>query len=135
MTEFSKKIIQSILENNFISAKKYIDEALETKAISILLEEKKNIGLLITENQKKAQRHIHYIKNKVIGGKLVGKRLRRSAKKGYKIVNGKYVRMSPSEKLHRITGARKAKHKKFIHRARTQRNIKRALEKRKRLGY
>lgn len=73
------------------------------------------------------------IRMRVRGGK-VQRRKKFSAVKGYTIRRGKLIRMSPSEKLKRKIGARRAKIKRRAKKARMLIKRKRSLRKRKALG-
>ena len=73
------------------------------------------------------------IRVRIRGGK-VQRRKKLSAVKGFTIRGGKMVRMSPSEKMHRKLGARRAKIKRRAKLARSLIKRQRSLRKRKALG-
>lgn len=73
------------------------------------------------------------IRLRVRGGK-VQRRKKLSAVKGYTIRGGKVVRMTPSERLRRKRGAKRAKVKRRAKMARALIKRKRSLRKRKSLG-
>lgn len=71
--------------------------------------------------------------NRVRGGK-VQRRKKVAAKKGYKIQDGKVVKMKASEKLKRKRGAKKASRKRRAKKAQIQRATKKSLKRRKARG-
>lgn len=73
------------------------------------------------------------IRARVRGGKVQRRKVL-SAVKGYTIRGGRLVRISPSEKLRRKMGARRAKVKRRAKLARALIRRKRSLRKRKSLG-
>ena len=73
------------------------------------------------------------IRARVRGGKVQRRKVL-SAVKGYTIRGGKLVRISPSEKLRRKMGARRAKIKRRAKLARALIRRQRSLRKRKSLG-
>ena len=73
------------------------------------------------------------IRARVRGGKVQRRKVV-SAVKGYTIRGGKLIRMSPSEKLKRKIGARRAKVKRRAKMARALIKRKRSLRKRTSLG-
>ena len=73
------------------------------------------------------------IRARVRGGKVQRRKVL-SAVKGYTIRGGRLVRISPSEKLRRKMGARRAKVKRRAKLARALIKRKRSLRKRKSLG-
>ena len=73
------------------------------------------------------------VKVRIRGGK-VQRRKKVSAVKGFTLRGGKLVRMSPSEKIRRRMGARKAKVKRRAKLARSLIKRRRSLMKRKSMG-
>jgi hypothetical protein len=73
------------------------------------------------------------IRVRIRGGK-VQRRVKRSAVKGFTLRGGKLVRITPTEKLHRKMGARRAKIKRRAKLARSLIKRQRSLRRRKALG-
>ena len=73
------------------------------------------------------------VKVRIRGGK-VQRRRKVSAVKGFTLRGGRLIRMSPTEKIHRRMGARKAKIKRRAKLARSLMKRRRSLMKRKSMG-
>jgi len=69
---------------------------------------------------------------KVVRGGKVKRRLK--PKKGYKVQDGRYVKVSSQERLKRKKGARKAARKRRSKKGAIQRKTKRSMRKRKSIG-
>jgi hypothetical protein len=141
----SKKLVESILENNLAKANESLSESFVDILRDKLLEAKKIVAAKhgvaelsealqnASEETLEEAPRIKLIKARIRGGK-VERRVRKSAVKGMTLRGGKLVRMSASERRARMMGARKAKIKRRAKLARALQKRKRSMMKRKALG-
>ena len=141
----TKKIIESIILDDFNSANESLSESFVEILKDKLSEAKKIVAAkygvaelaealeLIDEANVTKMGRLKMIKARIRGGK-VQRRVKKSAVKGLTLRGGKLVRMSPSEKRARKIGARRGKIKRRAKLARALMKRKRSLMKRKALG-
>ena len=141
----TKKIIESIILDDFNSANESLSESFVEILKDKLSEAKKIVAAkygvaelaealeLIDEANVTKMGRLKMIKARIRGGK-VQRRVKKSAVKGLTLRGGKLVRMSPSEKRARKMGARRGKIKRRAKLARALMKRRRSLMKRKAMG-
>lgn len=141
----TKKIIESIILDDFNSANESLSESFVEILKDKLSEAKKIVAAKygvaelaealesIDEANVTKMGRLKMIKARIRGGK-VQRRVRKSAVPGLTLRGGKLVRMSPSEKRARKMGARRGKIKRRAKLARALMKRRRSLMKRKAMG-
>jgi len=141
----TKKIIESIILDDFNSANESLSESFVEILKDKLLEAKKIVAAKygvselaealesIDEANVTKMGRLKMIKARIRGGK-VQRRVKKSAVPGLTLRGGKLVRMSPSEKRARKMGARRGKIKRRAKLARALMKRRRSLMKRKAMG-
>lgn len=141
----TKKIIESIILDDFNSANESLSESFVEILKDKLSEAKKIVAAKygvaelaealesIDESNVTKMGRLKMIKARIRGGK-VQRRVKKSAVPGLTLRGGKLVRMSPSEKRARKMGARRGKIKRRAKLARALMKRRRSLMKRKAMG-
>lgn len=141
----TKKIIESIILDDFNSANENLSESFVEILKDKLSEAKKIVAAKygvaelaealesIDEANVTKMGRFEMIKARFRNGK-VQRRVKKSAVAGYTLRGGKLVRMSPSEKRARKMGARRGKIKRRAKLARALMKRRRSLMKRKAMG-
>jgi len=141
----TKKIIESIILDDFNSANESLSESFVEILKDKLSETKKIVAAKygvaelaealesIDEANVTKMGRLKMIKARIRGGK-VQRRVKKSAVPGLTLRGGKLVRMSPSEKRARKMGARRGKIKRRAKLARALMKRRRSLMKRKAMG-
>jgi hypothetical protein len=141
----TKKIIESIILDDFNSANESLSESFVEILKDKLSEAKKIVAAKygvaelaealesIDEANVTKMGRLKMIKARIRGGK-VQRRVKKSAVPGLTLRGGKLVRMSPSEKRARKMGARRGKIKRRAKLARALMKRRRSLMKRKAMG-
>lgn len=141
----TKKLIQSIILDDYNQANESLSESFVDILKDKLLEAKKIVAAKygvaelaealesIDEMNVTKMGRMKMIKARIRGGKIQ-RRVKRSAVAGLTLRGGKLVRMSPSEKIARKMGARRGKIKRRAKLARALMKRTRSLAKRKALG-
>lgn len=141
----TKKIIESIILDDFNSANENLSESFVEILKDKLSEAKKIVAAKygvaelaealesIDEANVTKMGRLKMIKARIRGGK-VQRRVKKSAVPGLTLRGGKLVRMSPSEKRARKMGARRGKIKRRAKLARALMKRRRSLMKRKAMG-
>lgn len=141
----TKKIIESIILDDFNSANETLSESFVEILKNKLSEAKKIVAAKygvaelaealesIDEANVTKMGRLKMIKARIRGGK-VQRRVKKSAVPGLTLRGGKLVRMSPSEKRARKMGARRGKIKRRAKLARALMKRRRSLMKRKAMG-
>ena len=141
----TKKIIESIILDDFNSANEGLSESFVEILKNKLSEAKKIVAAKygvaelaealesIDEANVTKMGRLKMIKARIRGGK-VQRRVKKSAVPGLTLRGGKLVRMSPSEKRARKMGARRGKIKRRAKLARALMKRRRSLMKRKAMG-
>ena len=141
----TKKIIESIILDDFNSANESLSESFVEILKDKLSEAKKIVAAkygvaelaealeLIDEANVTKMGRLKMIKARIRGGK-VQRRVKKSAVPGLTLRGGKLVRMSPLEKRARKMGARRGKIKRRAKLARALMKRRRSLMKRKAMG-
>lgn len=141
----TKKIIESIILDDFNSANETLSESFVEILKDKLSEAKKIVAAKygvaelaealesIDEANVTKMGRLKMIKARIRGGK-VQRRVKKSAVPGLTLRGGKLVRMSPSEKRARKMGARRGKIKRRAKLARALMKRRRSLMKRKAMG-
>jgi len=141
----TKKIIESIILDDFNSANESLSESFVEILKNKLSEAKKIVAAKygvaelaealesIDEANVTKMGRLKMIKARIRGGK-VQRRVKKSAVPGLTLRGGKLVRMSPSEKRARKMGARRGKIKRRAKLARALMKRRRSLMKRKAMG-
>lgn len=141
----TKKIIESIILDDFNSANESLSESFVEILKDKLSEAKKIVAAKygvaelaealesIDEANVTKMSRLVLIKARIRGGK-VQRRVKKSAVPGLTLRGGKLVRMSPSEKRARKMGARRGKIKRRAKLARALMKRRRSLMKRKAMG-
>ena len=133
------RLVDAILSGNLVEARELlsikinelVDEKLEQRKLRLVAEEY-NSDMLPEGNIMKMGR-MKLIRVRVRKGK-VQRRKKFSNVKGYTIRGGRVVRMSPSERMHRKRGARRAKIKIRTKRNQIMRKRNISLRKRRAMG-
>ena len=141
----TKKIIESIILDDFNSANESLSESFVEILKDKLSEAKKIVAAKygvaelaealesIDEANVTKMGRLKMIKARIRGGK-VQRRVKKSAVPGLTLRGGKLVRMSPSEKRARKMGARRGKIRRRAKLARALMKRRRSLMKRKAMG-
>jgi hypothetical protein len=145
----TKKLIESIINDDYSQATENISESFVEILREKLVEAKKivsakyDIAEIAEALIKKVEQvdesnivrmgRLKMIRARIRSGK-VERRVKKSGVAGMRISSGKLVRMTPSEKMKRKLGARRAKIKRRAKLARALLKRKRSLMKRKALG-
>jgi serine/threonine-protein kinase RIO1 len=136
-----RSLIDAILSNNLIEAKRILDERLDELADDALTDVKEDMALemfdidldeLEEANIMKMGR-TKMIRVRIRGGKIQ-RRKKLSAVKGYTTRGGKLVRMSPVERRNRKMASRRSKFKRRAKLRQALRKRKMSLRRRSAMG-
>ena len=136
-----RSLIDAILSNNLIEAKRILDERLDELADDALTDVKEDMALEmfdvdldeLEEGNIMKMGRTKMIRVRIRGGKIQ-RRKRLSAVKGYTTRGGKLVRMSPVERRNRKMASRRSKFKRRAKLRQALRKRKMSLRRRSAMG-
>lgn len=136
-----RSLIEALLSNNLIEAKKLLDERLDELADDALTDVKEDMALEmfdvdldeLEEGNIMKMGRTKMIRVRIRGGKIQ-RRKRLSAVKGYTTRGGKLVRMSPVERRNRKMASRRSKFKRRAKLRQALRKRKMSLRRRSAMG-
>lgn len=136
-----RSLIDALLSNNLIEAKKLLDERLDELADDALTDVKGDMALEmfdvdldeLEEGNIMKMGRTKMIRVRIRGGKIQ-RRKRLSAVKGYTTRGGKLVRMSPVERRNRKMASRRSKFKRRAKLRQALRKRKMSLRRRSAMG-
>lgn len=136
-----RSLIDALLSNNLIEAKKLLDERLDELADDALTDVKEDMALEmfdvdldeLEEGNIMKMGRTKMIRVRIRGGKIQ-RRKRLSAVKGYTTRGGKLVRMSPVERRNRKMASRRSKFKRRAKLRQALRKRKMSLRRRSAMG-
>jgi len=136
-----RSLIDALLSNNLIEAKKLLDERLNELADDALTDVKEDMALEmfdvdldeLEEGNIMKMGRTKMIRVRIRGGKIQ-RRKRLSAVKGYTTRGGKLVRMSPVERRNRKMASRRSKFKRRAKLRQALRKRKMSLRRRSAMG-
>jgi len=136
-----RSLIDAILSNDLLEAKKILDERLDELADDALTDVKDNMALEmfdvdldeLEEGNIMKMGRTKLIRVRIRGGKIQ-RRKKLSAVKGYTTRGGKLVRMSPVERRNRKMASRRSKFKRRAKLRQSLRKRKISLRRRSAMG-
>ena len=136
-----RSLIDALLSNNLIEAKKLLDERLDELADDALTDVKEDMTLEmfdvdldeLEEGNIMKMGRTKMIRVRIRGGKIQ-RRKKLSAVKGYTTRGGKLVRMSPVERRNRKMASRRSKFKRRAKLRQALRKRKMSLRRRSAMG-